>query len=97
MGQCPQARVDLRVVDLGSELMVCDDRKRLVHILNSTARRIWDLCDGTHQIDEISLEVSRLFPEQSPEVVRRDVESALTALGENEMIAWVGEARQAQD
>ncbi len=89
MTQCPQVRVDLKVVDLGSELMVRDDGKDQTHLLNSTARRIWELCDGTHRVDEIAAQVSRLFPEAEAEIVRRDVDAAILDLGAKGAIVWV--------
>lgn len=91
MKEYPQARVDLRVMDLGAELMLCDDEKRLVHILNSTARRIWELCDGTHGKEEISTEISRMFPNVTREQIERDVSAALEQLERKEVIAWVAE------
>ncbi len=97
MRDCPQARVDVRVVDLGSELMICDDRRKLVHILNSTARRIWDLCDGTHSVREISEEVNRLYPAVEVGQIQRDVEQALGSLDEKEMIVWVTEEVEAEE
>ncbi len=85
----PQARVDLRLMDLGAELMLCDDGKKLVHILNSTARRIWDLCDGTHGVDEIAAEISAMFPGVAQERVLADVRAALRDLEAKGVIAWV--------
>lgn len=91
MKEYPQARVDLRVMDLGAELMLCDDEKRLVHILNSTARRIWELCDGTHGAEEISAEISQMFPNVAGDQIQRDVGAALEELERKEVIAWVAE------
>ncbi|MDQ7087856.1 MAG: PqqD family protein [Acidobacteriota bacterium] len=87
----PQARVDLRLMDLGAELMLCDDERKLVHILNSTARRIWDLCDGTHGVDEIAAEISAMFPGIPRERVLDDVQTALADLEAKGVIAWVAQ------
>jgi hypothetical protein len=84
----PQVRQNVRVMDLGSELMVCDDARELVHVLNTTARRIWDLCDGTHDPDDIVDAVRQLFPEISSERVRQDVEQALKTLEDKELLVW---------
>ncbi|MFN7964608.1 MAG: PqqD family protein [Acidobacteriota bacterium] len=87
----PQARVDLKSVDLESELLIYDERRRLVHLLNSTARRIWQMCDGTHRVDEITSEVTRLFPEQPLSQVQSDVEQALSSMESQDIIVWVSE------
>jgi pyrroloquinoline quinone biosynthesis protein D len=82
----PQARVDLRSVDLGSEILIYDERNKLVHILNATARRMWQLCDGTHGVEEIVEEVRRLFPQVSAEQIETDVGRALEDLAAKELV-----------
>jgi hypothetical protein len=88
MNCLPQARVDVRNVDLGSELVIYDERHGLFHILNSTARRIWQLCDGTHGVDEIVGEMTRMFPHTAVETLRQDVERTLASLKEKEVIVY---------
>jgi hypothetical protein len=88
MSCLPQARVDVRNVDLGSELVIYDERHGLFHILNSTARRIWQLCDGSHGVDDIVGEMTRMFPQTAVETLRRDVERTLASLKEKEVIIW---------
>jgi hypothetical protein len=88
----------LKSVDLESELLIYDERRRLVHLLNSTARHIWQLCDGTHRVDDIAEEVTRLFPEQPQSQVRQDVEQALSSMESQDIIVWVSDevANEAQ-
>jgi hypothetical protein len=75
-------------MDLGSELMICDDARELVHVLNTTARRIWDLCDGTHEREDIVDAVAQLFPEMPDQRIREDVEQALKTLEDKELLVW---------
>jgi hypothetical protein len=93
----PQVRQNLRVMDLGSELMICDDARDLIHVLNMTARRIWDLCDGTHGEEDIVDAVRQLFPDIEEEQIRRDVETALKALEENDLLVWTEPERAADE
>lgn len=86
MNCSPRARVDVRNVDLGSELVIYDERRGLFHILNSTAKRIWQLCDGTHSVDDIVGEMTRMFPQTTVETLRQDVERALISLKEKDVI-----------
>ena len=88
VNKVPQARVDVRNVDLGSEILIYDERSNLVHILNATARRIWQLCDGAHRVTEIADEISRLFPQVPLEQVQRDVERALEDLVGKQIVIW---------
>lgn len=88
MKDFPQVRQNVRVMDLGAELMICDDARELIHILNTTARRIWDLCDGTHEFDDVVEAVRQLFPEASKEKVRQDVEQALKTLEDKGLLVW---------
>ncbi len=91
MKRCPQARVDLRTVDLENELLLYDEKARQVHILNATARWIWLLCDGTHAPEEIVAEVARMFPDTPAGTIRQDVEETLATLGGKNLVVWVEE------
>ncbi len=88
MKSVPQARVDIRSVDLGSEILIYDERHDLVHILNSTARQIWQLCDGSHDVVDIVDSVARLFPQVDPQRIRGDVERAIEDLVQKNIIIW---------
>lgn len=88
MRDCPQSRVDLKSVDLGAEMLIYDEHNGRVHILNSTAKRIWELCDGTRDSKEIVDEINRLFPGVAVEQIRSDVERSLELLNEKNVIVW---------
>jgi PqqD family protein of HPr-rel-A system len=40
--------------DEGDEAILFDPSNGAIHSLNPTARRVWELCDGAHTIDEIA-------------------------------------------
>jgi hypothetical protein len=84
----PQARVDLARVDMDAELYLYDERNRLMHQLNPTARQIWEMCDGTHQVEEIVATVARMFPNAPTETVRGDVEKMLDQFADKRLILW---------
>lgn len=86
---CPRARVDLSRVDLGSDLLLYDEQRKVFHRLNSTAKRIYELCDGSNDTEEIVSEVSRLFPSSEPGEVRRDVDQVVQSLADKQLIVWV--------
>jgi len=60
-----------------------------VRIMNLTGKRILELCDGTHKINDI---VSQLVQELSPanrEECLKDVEEFLSELEGKGLIEWV--------
>lgn len=46
----PLRKVNILAEDLDQEIILYDPDAGAVHILNSTARAIWDLCDGLHDV-----------------------------------------------
>jgi hypothetical protein len=57
----PRRRADVVLHDLGLESMLYDPVADTVIRLNVTARRIWDLCDGTRSPDEIAAALALEF------------------------------------
>ena len=62
MSDVPQARLSIRSEDLGSELLLYDENERQYHLLNSTARLVWQFCDGRHDSDQIAELVAEHYP-----------------------------------
>lgn len=89
MKRYPVARADVRSVDVGSELLLYDERTHQVHILNATAQSIWRLCDGHHEVEEIVGEISRLFPQVPFDQIRNDVGEAIQGMEEKQILAWL--------
>jgi hypothetical protein len=51
----PQARnSDLIVEPIDEELLVFDTERQLAHSLNPTAARVWQACDGQHDLDALA-------------------------------------------
>lgn len=46
---------ELSMRDLGDEFLAYDRAHQRVHVLNSTAREILALCDGTSTVEEIAV------------------------------------------
>jgi hypothetical protein len=62
-------RIEDDVVLIGKDGLV-------IHVLNKTAARIWELCDGTNGPGEIVADLCERF-EVAPEEVRADVQEIL--------------------
>jgi hypothetical protein len=65
----------------------------VVHILNETARAIWELCDGQTEPREIVESIVALFDAPRQTVVR-DVERALADLHAAGLLRWDGNGRR---
>lgn len=83
----PVRRPDVSLVDEA-------DRSRLVplggaetHVLNPTARAIWELCDGTTAPDEMVDAICQVFSVE-PDRATQDVHRTLGQLTEAQLIDW---------
>jgi PqqD family protein of HPr-rel-A system len=71
----PQTRQDLAVVVLDGEAVVYDEDSGGLHHLNPTATIVFQLCDGTATIREMSSEIAEAFG-----IPANDVEREVRAL-----------------
>ena len=78
-------RVEMR--SMGSETLVHDAEHHKVHVLNSTAARILQMCDGTRDVDEIAGSLSSQTG-QPRERVLRDVAGALEVFLDLKLIRY---------
>ena len=49
----PNRNPAISVHDIGGELVLYKKEGEAIHVLNQTARVIWELADGLHTIDEM--------------------------------------------
>ena len=81
----PRRRTDVQLRDEETRsLIVVPDQDR-VHVLNPTARALWELCDGTTTLDELTVAICDLF-DVAPEQATADVAEALRLLEQNELM-----------
>jgi hypothetical protein len=50
----PRPSTDVTLQRVGNEAILYDRRNGRAHVINSSAARIWDLCDGQATVDEIT-------------------------------------------
>ena len=68
------------------ETLVVDPRTRKVHLLNTTATRIWDLLEAPHTTAEVVAALAAEF-EAAPETLRGDVDKLLAELRARGLVA----------
>jgi hypothetical protein len=78
--QHPRRQPGFIVRDLGDEVLIYGPDQQVIHVLNTTARAIWELCDGQH--DALAMvEALRLrFAVDQTVDVEADVRAALGEL-----------------
>jgi hypothetical protein len=69
--QKPKVRSDLTVVELEGEAVIYDDETRQVHYLNRTATIVFNMCDGTSTVKQLSDEIAEAFSLPQEEVGRQ--------------------------
>ena len=57
----PICRSDIAAEKAGREMLLYNAETETIHVLNSTAQLIWDLCDGKHSAAEIAQVVRTRF------------------------------------
>ena len=82
----PSKREDIVFRKIGDETVLYNTETRLVHILNSTAERVWELCDGKHDIAEIKDGLRQEFVIEDEDPVHKDTESILTEFKKNNLL-----------
>lgn len=82
----PRKAVDLIEEDLGAELLVYRPAGREIHVLNSTARLVWRLCDGAHSAPEIAAELRSRFAVRAGHDPDGDVQHLLTSFTQKHLL-----------
>ena len=69
----PQQKLDFVSQDIGGETILYSKDDEAIHVLNPTAKVIWDLCDGQHSIDEIERALRDNFSIKDDQDVAGDI------------------------
>lgn len=57
----PVRREGIFLQDIGREALLYSVRGKIFHVLNPTARLIWELCDGEHTIEDMEQAIRNRF------------------------------------
>lgn len=78
METCIRRRNDLTVRDLGSDMILYDQKTETFHILNGSARSIWLLLEDEASSSAIEAKYMGLYPNESRSRLRDDLSRALS-------------------
>lgn len=67
----PKIREDLAVVELDHEAIVYDEDAGRLHHLNPTATMIFQMCDGTATVKELSADIADAYGLETSDVERQ--------------------------
>ena len=65
------------VQDMGRETLLCSAEGKAIHVLNPTAKLIWELCDGGHTREEVEQVIRARFSIPDDRNVAEDVRHTL--------------------
>lgn len=94
------ARRDLAAKQVGADLILYDLANRDLHVLNVTAAKVFQLCDGSHKPEEIAKALVESFDGIDYDQACEDVKQILDILEakhlvvpRSKMAAWPREGR----
>jgi hypothetical protein len=73
----PVRKQGLIVQDIGRETLLYSAEGKVIHVLNPTAKLIWELCDGTHTTEDMEREVRASFSTSKEHNVVEDIKRTL--------------------
>lgn len=85
--QRPERREGVWLRSTGEENAVYDPASGGLHLLNETARAIWELCDGQTTPDEMVAAICELSG-LHPDVVTEDVQRTLAEFVQLGILRW---------
>ena len=73
----PVRKQGIVIQDIGRETLLYSAEGKTIHVLNPTAKVIWDLCDGAHTIEDMEHEIRSSFSFSREHNVIEDVKRTL--------------------
>lgn len=81
----PTRRSDVTVQRVAGDIILHDDARGKAHVVNVTAARILELCDGTSTHDDIAASLAGAYAVE-PDVARADVDRTIAAFRQQQLV-----------
>jgi PqqD family protein of HPr-rel-A system len=75
----PTARAGVTLERVGAEAVLHDPRSGRAHVINGSAARLWELCDGSRDLNALSADFGASYGMDAA-LVRTDVEGLIAGL-----------------
>ena len=82
----PRRNPDVILQSADEQTLLYDAAADVIHILNPTARLVWDLCDGQHTVGDIVAQLQTTFAVTEAHDVAQDVRAVLEQLAHEGML-----------
>lgn len=86
----PNRQPGILARDIGGETLLYSAEKKAIHILNPTARFIWQLCDGRHAVADIAVALQTNFSVAPDRDVTDDVRRTLAVFADKGLLQQTG-------
>ena len=83
---CPHQNTNLLVSEVDDELILHSGAMEVLHVLNPTARLVWDLCDAQHSPEDIAESMRSRFSIPQDHDVLADVMETLRVFSERGLL-----------
>lgn len=77
MDSKPIRKPGITAQDIGAETLLYSADEKLVHVLNPTAKLLWELCDGAHTANDMAAALRDSFSIPAQHEVLEDVQRTL--------------------
>lgn len=81
----PTRRSDVTVQHVGGDIILHDGARGKAHVVNATAARILELCDGTATPDDIAASLALTYDVQAADL-RADVERTIATFQQLQLV-----------
>jgi hypothetical protein len=71
---------------IGHETILSNDTEKAIHILNPTAKLVWDLCDGQHGLEDMEMKMRSSFTVSAEYPVSEDIRKILLVLDQKGLL-----------
>jgi hypothetical protein len=86
----PTRRADVRFREEGHDVLLVTPEQTAAYALNPMARAIWELCDGTTTIEEMTDAICQVFDVTRP-TATEDVAMVLDGLTAAGLVRWASD------
>lgn len=73
----PVRKSNIIAKDIGDETLLYSAEEEAIHVLNPTAKLVWDLCDGEHAVGDMEQAIRTSFSVTDEHDVTGDVRQTL--------------------
>ena len=73
----PQRKPGIEAKDIGGETLLYNESGDEIHVLNTTAKSIWELCDGQHTPQDMEKAIREEYSIAAEMDVKADIERVL--------------------